>query len=383
MDHLECRLLRLGAVAGMAFLAACGIAQADAVSTPVFAGPLTPNPSPFSFDAGPLGTIFVGGMASGFALWQSNPASGDRGTRPDIGNAQIVVQKTDGLVQFYVQAGQYDILALGTRTVSSSYFTDHAFGYVPQAYLKLAPSDGFSVDIGKLPTLIGDEDTFSVQNLNIERGLGWDQTNAQTRGVQVNYTAGPVVLNLSWNDGYYANRFTAISGLATWTIDSADTLGFLGSGNAGRSGASTFATPLLQDNGHLFDLMYTRTDGPWMVQPYLQYSNVAADPAIGIDSTGDTFAAVLLANYNIDANWNLAGRVEYIDTSGGLNLLEGPGSRAWSLTVTPTFQYKVFFVRAEASYVGAGHTTPFETSFGANGTKTDQVRALIETGVLF
>jgi hypothetical protein len=66
-----------------------------------------------------------------------------------------------------------------------------------------------------------------------------------------------------------------------------------------------------------------------------------------------------------------------------LNLLESPGSRAWSVTITPTFQYKVFFVRGEASYVGAGHTTPFETTFGEDGAKTDQLRAFIKTGVLF
>jgi len=45
----------------------------------------------------------------------------------------------------------------------------------------LPPSDNLSVEIGKLPTLIGDEDTFSFQNPQMERGLLWDQTNAQTR----------------------------------------------------------------------------------------------------------------------------------------------------------------------------------------------------------
>jgi len=74
-------------------------------------------------------------------------------------------------VQFYVQAGQYDILSLATPTVSSRLFTDHAFGLLAQAYIKLAPSDNLSVEIGKLPTLIGDEDTFSFQNPQMERGL--------------------------------------------------------------------------------------------------------------------------------------------------------------------------------------------------------------------
>ena len=373
--------LKIAAAAALAFGSAQ--ARADVLATPAIAGPLTANPNPISYDAGLLGNVYVSGIVSGFALLQDNAYAGDRDTRWDFANAQIAIQKTDGPVQFYVQLGQYDVLALATPIVSSSYFTKHSFGYLPQAYVKLAFSDAFSVEAGKLPTLIGPEDTFSFQNLDMERGLGWNQTNGQTRGVQANYTVGPVALNLSWNDGYYSDRFTAISGLVTWTIDPSDTLAFLGSGNAGKSAASTFATPLLQDNGELYDLMYTHTDGPWSLQPYLQYSLVPVDPVIGIDSSGETETAALLAVYNINPNWNLAGRVEYIGTSGGLNLLEGPGSRAWSVTITPTFQYKIFFVRGEASYVGAEHTTPFETTFGVNGTKTEQFRALIETGVIF
>jgi hypothetical protein len=360
-----------------------GKAIADALATPAMVGPLVANPNPISFDAGPLGNIDVSGMLAGFTSWQDNQVATDRAARWDLSNAQIVVQKTDGLVQFYVQAGEYNILSLGTPTVSTSYFTSHAFGPVPQAYLKLAPTDTFNIEIGKLPTLIGDEDTFSFQNPNMERGLGWNQTNAQTRGVQANYTIGPVALNLSWNDGYYSDKYNWISGLATWTIDPANTLAFMGAGNAGETAESTFITPLLQNNQDIYDLMYTHAEGPWTLQPYLQYSHVPPNPAIGIDSSGGTWTGALLAIYNITANWNLAGRLEYIGTSGGADMLYGPRSNAWSVTVTPTFQYKVFFVRAEASYVGADHTTPFETAFGDNGTKNNQFRALVETGVIF
>jgi hypothetical protein len=143
------------------------------------------------------------------------------------------------------------------------------------------------------------------------------------------------------------------------------------------------ATPYLQSNSKIFDLMYTHTDGPWTISPYIQYSNVPANQSIGIFNSADTWGGAVLVNYNISPNWNLAGRVEYIDTSSGQNLLYGPGSKAWSITVTPTFQYKIFFVRAEASYVTADHPTPFNTAFGDFGTKSDQFRALIETGVAF
>jgi hypothetical protein len=80
-------------------------------------------------------------------------------------------------------------------------------------------------------------------------------------------------------------------------------------------------------------------------------------------------------------------RVEYIASTGSVadnspNLLYGPGSNAWSLTVTPTYQYERFFARAEFSYVGANHTAA-GSAFGAGGTKKTQARLLAETGFLF
>jgi hypothetical protein len=386
------KLFAVAASVGFALAWGTGSACADALPTPSLAGPLSANPSPIGFDAGPLGNIYVGGVVSGIAFTQTNPvqAQGNRQNFVDISNAQIFVQKTDGLVQFYVQAGAYNIYALGVPTVSSGYFTNHTFDLLPAAYLKLVPADNFSVEAGVLPTLIGAENTFSFQDPNVERGLLWDQTNDQTRGVQANYTLGPVTFNLSWNDGYYSDRFNSFSGLATWTIDPKDSLAFLGAGDAGKSATATFITPLYQNNQDIFDLMYTRTEGSWTLEPYVQYSHVPSDPAIGINGSGSTLGAAVLANYNINPNWNIAARVEYIDSTGPLNLVLGPRSNAWSLTLTPTYQYKIFFARMEASYVSAGGISfasgPGGTpgpAFGPSGTKSDQFRLLLETGVLF
>jgi hypothetical protein len=365
-------------------------ALADALPAPALTGPLAGNPSPISFDAGPLGNIDVGGVLSGIAFTQTNPvdATGNRQSFFDLSNAQLFVQKTDGPVQFFIETGAYNVISLGAPTVSTGYFTNHAFDFLPAAYLKLVPMENLSIEAGVMPTLIGPENTFSFQDSNVERGLLWNQTNEQTRGIQVNYTIGPVALNLSWNDGYYSDRFDSISGLATWTIDPQNSLAFLGAGNAGKSATATFITPLYQNNQDIFDLMYTRTQGPWTLSPYLQYSHVPSDPAIGIAGSGSTFGAALLTNYNIDPNWNIAARGEYIDSTGQLNLILGPRSNAWSLTLTPTYQYKIYFVRAEASYVSAGGIDFAQgpgagPAFGPTGTKSDQFRLLLETGILF
>ncbi|TAM63817.1 MAG: porin, partial [Rhodanobacter sp.] len=60
----------------------------------------------------------------------------------------------------------------------------------------------------------------------------------------------------------------------------------------------------------------------------------------------------------------------------------GPGSKAWSLTFTPTYQNKLLFVRAEISYVKASSTTPGFV-FGQNLDSTSQSRVMLETGILF
>ena len=64
------------------------------------------------------------------------------------------------------------------------------YGPVPTAYLKLVPTKTTSILIGELPTLIGAEYTFSFENMNIERGLLWNQENAISRGIQLNQAIG-------------------------------------------------------------------------------------------------------------------------------------------------------------------------------------------------
>ena len=50
--------------------------------------------------------------------------------------------------------------------------------------------------------------------------------------------------------------------------------------------------------------------------------------------------------------------------------------------MTPTYQYKIFFARAELSYVSASHTTA-GAAFGRLGNDRSQTRGVIEAGVLF
>lgn len=375
----------MGAAGAVAF--GMESASASALSTPSMSGPLAANPNPISLDAGPLGEIYIGGDVSGLVFWQNNHVPGDQEWRADLSNGQIFLQKTDGWLQFYVQAGGYSLPSLGTGYLNSGDTITDTFGIVPVAYAKLAPNDSISIEAGKLPTLIGDEYTFTFQNMNIERGLLWNQEPAVNRGIQANYTSGPLSVALSWNDGFYSDRLNWISGSVAYTIDSANSLSFIGGGNIGRTGYSTFATPLPQNNGDIFNLIYTWTSGPWTVSPYAQYANIPADAALGIVQSASTTGGAVLVSFGVNDDWKIAARGEYVSSSGNFvpgatNLLYGPGSDAWSLTLTPTYQHGIFFARGETSYVGVAHAAP-GFIFGSHFDQTSQVRLLLETGVLF
>ena len=54
-------------------------------------------------------------------------------------------------------------------------------GPVPGGLVKLQAGKNTSIMIGALPTLIGAEYTFTFENINIERGLLWNQENAVNR----------------------------------------------------------------------------------------------------------------------------------------------------------------------------------------------------------
>ena len=393
-----CMLSTIGAASAQTPTSTPAPAAAAAPATvtlpvPGMAGSLAFSSPPYALDTGPLGKWYVDGVVSGLGLVQSNATPADKTGLADLSNGQVFIQKIDGLVQFYAQVGAYSIPSLGTQ-YSNLVDTEHAlhnfFSAVPQAFLKIQPTDSFSVQAGKLPTLIGAEYTFTFENFNIERGLLWNQEPAVSRGVQANYTVGPVTLSLSLNDGYYSNRYNWVSALASWAINPTNTLVFAAGGNLGTTGpiAGSVATPTAQNNSSIYNIIYTYNSAPLTITPYLQFSHVAANDAIGIYRSANTYSGAILADYVLSPKWQIAGRAEYIGTSGskndplGTNLLYGAGSGAFSLTVTPTFTYNHFFARADISFVDiTDGTTGF--LFGTNFDQKTQLRGLLETGVIF
>ena len=197
-----------------------------------------------------------------------------------------------------MQAGAYDIPALGTPFLATDRTMTALFGPVPVAYLKLAPGKNTSLLIGVLPTIMGAEYTFTFENMNIARGLLWNQENDVNRGIQVNQSLGKLTAALSWNDGFYSNRYSWLSGSLTYT-NGPHSLAFTSMGNLGQTAFQTPATPV-QNNSSMYAFIYTYTKGNWILQPYYQYSNVPTNERIGVlkgaSANGGALLIDLLSN---------------------------------------------------------------------------------------
>jgi hypothetical protein len=385
-------LAAAGVCAGATVLYA-GQALADAMATPSMTAPLAANANPFSVDGGPLGKVYIGGAVTGLGTTVDNNAPGFAKSQADISNAQVTIQNTSGLVQFYVQAGTYSQPFLGVPYFKSSDATKMNFGNVPVAYLKLQITPEFSIQAGKLYTLIGDEYPFTFQNMNVFRGLLVAQEPSVSRGVQANYAKGPLTVSLSINDGFYSGRLNWVSGLVSWVFSPSDTLAFAGGGAFSTNSKSQFATPPAQNNGYIANLIWTHTAGPLTVSPYLQYTYAPQNYDIGVFRSASTTGAAVLAKYNFTPTISLAGRAEYEKSSSKdcpatdpvcvpTSLMFGPSSKAWSLTLTPTWQKGIFYARAEISYVHANDVTA-GFGFGTDLDAKTQTRGVIEAGVLF
>ncbi len=365
--------------------AAAPAAAPSPLTTPSVTGPLQWLP-PANFDAGPFGKISANGIVTGFGMVQTNHVPGDDDAQAALSNGQIFIQKADGKFQWFVEAGAYTLPSLGTAFLPADKTVSNFYGPVPVAFAKIQAGKTTQFMIGALPTLVGAEYTFTFENMNIERGLLWNQETAVSRGIQVNQALGKYLnASFSWNDGYYSNRYSWLSGSLTYT-KGPHALAFVGAGNLGQTAYQTPATPV-QNNSSIYNLIYTYTKGSWIIQPYYQYSNVPTNPNVGVVKGASTNGFAVLVSHAFKHGFSLPGRFEYITTSGSndeetVNLLFGPGSNATSLTATPTFQKGGMFVRGDLSWTHASSYTSGDV-FGSSGTNADQFRAVAEFGFIF
>ncbi len=269
--HTHATSSSLRVLIAAAMLSMAGAAGADPLAAPSLAGPLQANGAPAAIDAGPLGKVWLGGQLTGIALAQNHTVdtAGMASGRAvaDIGNAQVEIQTIEGPVQFYLQAGAYALPALGTPYLKTRETVNALYGALPVAYVKFVLTPDVSVQAGALPTLVGAESTFTFQNMNVQRGLLWNQEPAISRGVQLNVARGPVSASISLNDGYYSSKYNWLSASLSYAATADNAFTVIAGGNLSRNRAASAVTPLAQNNSGIVNVIYVRTQGKLTVSP--------------------------------------------------------------------------------------------------------------------
>ena len=349
------------------------------------------KPNSLRWSGLPAGEIDYQVILTGNAMAQTNPIPGDYSSFIDVGNAQVIVKKEEGLIQFYLQSGIYSTPSLGTTYQQASLQTKDSFGFVPLASVSVAPSRYWLITGGKINSFGGNESTFTFQNNNIDRGLLWNQTSNVSKGVQLTYKEDAFSAAVTLNDGFYSNQLSWLGASAAYQLNQKSNVSVVWTGAMKANATYTFITPILQNNSQIVNAIYTYQSNRLSVSPYLQYTYIPANPSLGILTSAQTMGAAILTNYRLA--WSVPGKVtlplrlEYIGSSGkgdaaSPNLLYGPGSSAWSATITPTYQYERVFIRGELSYVQALQTS-MGMVFGSTGNANTQTRIMLEFGVVY
>jgi hypothetical protein len=350
----------------------------------------TPTASPVSvgkvnFNAvATASRIFTDGINAGGSL---DTASGaDLATRSNVSNLLVLIAKPNGAFRFGTMVGLYSIPVVGfggNKTADPNANTG-LYGPVPLAFVEYAPSGALNVTVGKLATLIGNESTYTYQNTNIQRGVVWNMETALSRGARITTVQGPLTASLGVNDGFYSGRYLGFEG----SLGVAPTPSFGYAFNFAIPNRSAPPNPTASvANRRLYNPSLSLTFGKWQLQPNVLFVDSPASSALGYTRDEQAFGAVLPASVSLGSVWSAGFRVEYgkngsnpSDPSPNANLLGyGPGSSAWTYTLTPAYKNKALLARAEFSQVSVANFTP-GVAFGTAGTRSNQSRFGIELG---
>ncbi len=370
---------------------ALGVYPAHAQPAPVAmpAPAATPTPTPaYSLDgAFLLYSVHTSGVNAAGAL--DTPNGVDDIPRTDLSNGMLTLTKNTGWFRFGITAGTYAFPVVGQalNPTTQAGANTSLYGYVPSAYVAFVPNGHVMITAGQLATLLGQEDGFTYQNINIQRGLAWAAESTFSRGVRITYVQGKFTGDLEYNDGFYTGSRRAFEGLAGWAPSGNTNVQFAFiAPNANTPGNATASVA----NKTEYDFMFTQQVGKLQLLPYVLFVSSPASASLGYPSSESATAEAFLASYAPSGMYSVGARYEwFVNHSGVMDMSPnadflgyGAGSRASSFTLTPAYRENVVFARAEFSVVHAADAKP-GLAFGAAGLSSTQTRILVETGVQF
>lgn len=387
----------------LAIVAACGVSLGTIPIAHAMNGPTA-----ITINAGPLGELQVTGGMDGYMYSLSGTGDSgnlgllgtDKSTGAEFMNGLIKVEKTTGLLRFTVQGGATTPFTLGTAPTAAA---AQAFptGPLYAAYLTLAPTSDFTISAGQIGSVEGYESAIDWENANVLTTDIFYVQNGQSLGVTASYSHGPLSATLTFGDGFNTGVWNFLQGDVSYAANANNSLTIYGATNLGTTGPGAHfygsadtpygdsyvgsgplsASPLV--NSTMIGGFYSFTSGNLNLVPEVQYVYAKANHKVGLDKFSSNFGAALFADYQFGSSpYSLGAWAEYFSSNGPDLWFANPGAQGVGFSVTPTWQSKYIFVRADLGYL---HLTKVGDgdAYGPSGTDRNQVTGLIETGVLF
>ena len=219
--------------------------------------------------------------------------------------------------------------------------------------------------------------------------------NSQSRGVEAAYTFGPVAATVEFGDGFDTGVFNFLQALATYTINSTNTASIFYAGNLGQTGlaarsygngvdVATYGPQYI--NSQMIGAFYSYTMGNLNLVPEVQYVVAKQNQSLGLFKQSSNFGAAVFADYTFGTSpYSLGAWIEYANSNGRDTWFIGPGSQAVGISVTPTWQYKDLFARADAGgmYLLQNKFDGTSYGYGSNGNGKAMFTGTLEAGLLF
>jgi hypothetical protein len=383
MITMRRQLLGLGFVAASSLFA---LNAANAMS----------GPSAITIDGGPFGSLNLSGGVDGYGYGIAPSATGQSNNGAYIANSLVELQKTTGELQFTIEIGSNGgAVTLGTQPAQTS-ITTFSTGPLYAGYLTLAPKSipGLTISAGQIGSLEGWESGVDWNNSNqLTTDIFYVQ-NSQSRGVEVAYTTGPFSGTVAFGDGYDNGVWNYVQFLGTYTINSTNAASVYGGVNLGVTGP--FARSYADDsptyaNSDLYGAFYNYTLGSLNLVPEIQYSYTRAIARIGLSKPATNLGAALFADYSFGTSpYSVGAWGEYFNTNSssadgaaGVTFL-GLGAKGFGVSVSPTWQYKYLFARADLGglWVTSYNKSDGNLAFGDHNAR-GVFTGLLEAGLLF
>ena len=379
------------------------------------------GPASVPLDGGPLGMLDFSAGADGYFYLQSGTSSnsnnsivGDKAAGADLAAWMIGLKKSTGLVQFTVQLAEWKDVAVGISKPSEVNGDRFTTGPLRTAYITLAPTSDFKFSVGQVPSVEGYESVFPWNNSVGLVTAAFFVENSNSRGVQMDYSHGPLAGTVVFGDGYDTGVWNYIQFIGTDKIDTRNAVAFYGGIPLGVTGPNTFAYgeggmsgggangnggqgQLANVNSHMLGGWYIWTANGLSITPQLQFqwtdhqSKYATEFSGGVSDdipkTTSNAVAALFGNYKFsESPWSIGGWLEYATSHGSGpqdTWFVAPNAELVGFAFAPAYQYKQLFARLNVGYVHLLNSGTPSAGYGDQGTGKNQVISTLEFALVY